>query len=81
MRRMYLLALLALAFSAGCTRPPYASPGKELIDVEYDYTDCYSKAALAANTPPYPDCPQNVVDKETDACMTERGYQHHWRLF
>jgi hypothetical protein len=81
MRSMFLLVLLALTVSAGCTRTPYSSPGKDLGAVDDDYTDCYSQAALTANTPPFPDSPLRVVDREADACMTGRGYQSQFRLF
>jgi hypothetical protein len=63
--------------ASGCTNPPYSSPGKELDAVNNDFTDCYTQASLKANTPPYPDSPLRVVDKETDACMQARGYKGH----
>ena len=80
MRRIIPLLLLALALAAGCTRPPYAKPGAELTAVENDYTDCYSKASLDVNTPPFPDRPLTVVDQDADACMKERGYVPKIRL-
>ena len=81
MRRFIPLLLLALALAAGCTRPPYAKPGAELSAVEDDYTDCYSQASLAVNTPPFPDRPLSVVDSDADACMKERGYASKIRMF
>jgi len=81
MRQFIALALLTIVLSLGCTRPPYSSQGKELAAVDADFTDCFTLAALAANTPPYPDAPLRVVDQKTDGCMTERGYQKHLRLF
>lgn len=81
MRQAFFLTLLALVLASGCTRPPYSNPGKDLSDVDNDYTDCYTLAALTANTPPYPDHPLRVVDQQADTCMTSRGYQKHFRLF
>jgi len=81
MRRIFLLVLFALTLAAGCTRPPYSSPGKDLATVEDDYTDCFSKASLSVNTPPFPDGPIRERDTQTDACMKEKGYQSHMRLF
>ena len=80
-RAIFLLALLALVMASGCTRPPYSSPGKDLDAINNDYSDCYSRAALTANTPPYPEYPLSLVDHEATACMTDRGYQSHFRLF
>jgi len=76
MRRIAFLALLSLVVAAGCTRAPYSSPSKDLDAVNMDYSDCYSQAALTANTPPFPDSPLRVVDREADTCMTARGYQY-----
>ena len=81
MRPVLLLALLALTLATGCTRPPYTGPGKDLAAVENDHTDCYSRAVLAVNTPPYPDRPLWAVDRECDACMAARGYQKQFRPF
>lgn len=81
MRQAVLLILLALVVASGCTRPPYSGPDKTLDAVENDFADCYSVAALQANTPPYPDSPLRAVDRETDACMQARGYTGHLRLF
>ncbi len=81
MRRIPLLILFVLTLAAGCTRPPYSSPGKDLAAVEDDYTDCFSKASLTVNTPPFPDRPIKERCVQTDACMQERGYKHHFRLF
>jgi len=81
MRRIVSLLLLSLALAAGCTRPPYAKPGTELSAVEDDYTDCYSNASLAVNTPPFPDRPLTQVDRDADACMKERGYVSKIRVF
>jgi len=81
MRGIFLLILLTLTVAAGCTRPPYSSPNKDLDAINNDYTDCYSHAALTTNTPPFPDHPLQVVDRDADACMTARGYQPHLRLF
>ena len=78
-RIVLLLALLA-SLAAGCTKPPYASPGKDLAVVEEDYTDCFTKASLSVNTPPFPDSPVAQSDKDTDACMKERGYTPHMRF-
>jgi len=80
MRRVIPLLFLALVMAAGCTRPPYAKPGVELTAVEDDYTDCYSKASLDVNTPPFPDRPLTVVDQDADACMKARGYVPKMRL-
>lgn len=80
MRQAVLLVLLALAVACGCTRPPYSSPNKDLTAVDKDFADCYSQAALTANTPPYPDSPISKVHEETDTCMTGRGYQGQLRL-
>jgi hypothetical protein len=76
MRRIVMLALLTLIMAAGCTRAPYSSPSKDVGTVDMDYTDCYSQAALTANTPPFPDSPLRVVDNEADTCMKARGYQY-----
>ena len=82
MRRIYPLLFLALVLATtGCTRPPYAKSGAELSAVEDDYTDCYSKASLAVNTPPFPDRPLTEVDVDADACMKERGYAAKIRMF
>lgn len=81
MRRIFPLLLLAALAAAGCTRPPYTAPGKDLAEVNNDYTDCFTKASLTVNTPPFPDAPLAQADKDSDACMTERGYQRHWQLF
>jgi len=81
MRRVFLWALLIGFLGMGCTRPPYSSQGKELAAVEADYTDCYTLASLATNTPPYPNSPLWEVDRQTATCMTGRGYQKHFRLF
>ena len=81
MRLASFILLSALVLTAGCTTPPYSKPGQELAATEADYTDCYSQASLTANTPPFPDAPLSVVRAETDACMTQRGYQRHLRLF
>lgn len=81
MRRIVPLLLLALALATGCTRPPYAKPGVELSAVEEDYTDCYSNASLAVNTPPFPDRPLTQVDIDADACMKARGYVSKIRLY
>lgn len=80
MRQAVLLVLLVLAVTCGCTRPPYSSPDKDLAAVENDFTDCYSRATLTANTPPYPDSPISVVHDETDTCMTGREYHRQLRL-
>jgi len=79
--RLIRLLLPALILTAGCTSPPYSKPGQELAPIDADYTDCYTQASLTANTPPFPDAPLRVVDKEADACMKGRGYQQHFRLF
>ncbi|EHJ46924.1 hypothetical protein DFW101_0908 [Solidesulfovibrio carbinoliphilus subsp. oakridgensis] len=81
MRRILFLILCVLALASGCTRPPYSSPGKDLATVEDDYTDCFSKASLTVNTPPFPDSPLRERDTLTDDCMRERGYNSHFRLF
>lgn len=81
MRRFVPLLLLALSLAAGCTRPPFAKPGAELSALEGDYTDCYSKASLLVNTPPFPDRPLSVVDSDADACMQERGYAPKIQMF
>ncbi|WP_300156026.1 hypothetical protein [Solidesulfovibrio sp.] len=81
MRRTAFVALLLASVACGCTRPPYSSPGKDLAVMEEDYTDCFTKASLTVNTPPFPDSPLRQADKDTDACMLERGYQRHLRLF
>lgn len=81
MRRIIPLLLLSLALATACTRAPYAKPGAELSAVEDDYTDCYSKASLAVNTPPFPDRPLTQVDREADTCMKERGYASKIRIF
>lgn len=80
MRRILPLLILALALASGCTRPPYAKPDAALPAVEDDYTDCYSKASLDVNTPPFPDRPLTVVDQDADACMKARGYEYKMRL-
>ncbi|WP_029461172.1 hypothetical protein [Solidesulfovibrio alcoholivorans] len=80
MRRTVLLLALLVSLAAGCTKPPYASPGKDLAVLEEDYTDCFTKASLTVNTPPFPDSPLAQADKDTDACMKERGYTQHLRL-
>ena len=80
MRRIMLLLALLVSLAAGCTKPPYASPGKDLAVMEEDYTDCFTKTSLAVNTPPFPDSPLAQTDKDTDACMKERGYTRHLRL-
>lgn len=81
MRSVIPTVLLVLALASGCTRPPYSDPGKDLAAVDADFTDCYSRASLTANTPPFPDSPLRAVDSEADACMKARGYQEHFRLF
>ena len=80
MRRTVFALLVVVGLAAGCTRPPYSKPGTELVTVENDYTDCFTKASLNVNTPPFPDSPIGQRDKDTDACMKERGYQYHLRL-
>ncbi|MGD9610966.1 MAG: hypothetical protein AB7U59_16295 [Desulfovibrionaceae bacterium] len=81
MRQLLFLVLLTLAVAAGCTRPPYTAPGKDLASLENDHTDCYTRAVLKVNTPPYPDHSLWDVDRECDACMAARGYQKHFRPF
>jgi len=81
MRRVFFLALLTVILGMGCTRPPYSSPSKDLAAVDADFTDCYTLASLATNTPPYPNAPLWEVDRQADACMTTKGYQKHFRLF
>lgn len=81
MRRIPLLFLCLLTLAMGCTRPPYSSPGKDLATMEDDYTDCFSKASLSVNTPPFPDNAIRERGVQTDDCMRERGYQSHFRLF
>jgi hypothetical protein len=81
MRQVLLVALLALTVAAGCTSPPYTGPGKDLATLENDHTDCYSQAALTANTPPYPAYPLREVDRQCDTCMDGRGYQKQFRPF
>ncbi len=80
MRRILLLLALLVSLAAGCTKPPYASPGKDLAAVEEDYTDCFTKASLSVNTPPFPGNPVAQSDKDADACMKERGYTPHMRF-
>jgi len=71
-----LLVLAAAAFLfAGCTKPPYYGPDKTESQVMADYTDCYSKASLEANTPPYPDDVKSATTDKTNECMTSRGYK------
>lgn len=81
MRRIVPLLLFLGVVAAGCTRPPYAAPGKDLTAVNEDYTDCFTKASLTVHTPPFPSSPVSQADKDTRACMEERGYQHHWQPF
>lgn len=81
MRHLIFLALLTALLSTACTRPPYSSQGKDLADVDADFTDCYTQASLTANTPPYPDSPLRAVDSKADDCMASRGYQKHFRIF
>ncbi|MEA4857010.1 MAG: hypothetical protein AAGU21_00110 [Solidesulfovibrio sp.] len=81
MRRILPLLVLLVSVAAGCTRPPYAAPGKDLTAVNEDYTDCFTEASLTVNTPPFPAAPLRQRDKETDACMVERGYTWQWLVF
>ncbi len=75
MRHLPLAVLFSvLLLAAGCTKPPYRAPDKSLADVANDYTDCYSHAALVANTPPYPENSSRVISEYTDQCMKSRGY-------
>ncbi len=75
MRALPLAVLFAAAMVlAGCTQPPYRAADKSLAERNGDYTDCYTQAALTANTPPYPDSPTRLVSEQTDQCMKARGY-------
>ncbi|MFU2208957.1 hypothetical protein [Solidesulfovibrio sp. C21] len=81
MRSTILAFLVIFGLIAGCTRAPYSKPGVEQATVENDYSDCFSKASLEVNTPPFPDSPIGQRKQDTDACMKERGYQGHLQMF
>ncbi|EFL51436.1 conserved hypothetical protein [Solidesulfovibrio fructosivorans JJ]] len=81
MRPTILAFLVFFALAAGCTRAPYSKAGVEQATVENDYSDCFSKASLAVNTPPFPESPIGQRKLDTDACMKERGYQGLLQLF
>lgn len=73
-RHLIIACCLAILAAAGCTKPPYTAPDKDLAQLNGDYTDCYSQASLVANTPPYPDNIPRTITEQTDACMKSRGY-------
>lgn len=81
MRRTVITLLCVVGLFVGCTRPPYSKPDTELATVENDYTDCFSKASLAVNTPPFPQSPISQREQDTGTCMGERGYQKHFQLY
>lgn len=80
MYRAVALAVLILALSGlACTKTPYR--GGDQAQVDADYNDCYSLAALKANTPPYPSSVSAAVESEADACMKARGHSPAYLRF
>ncbi len=71
----FALIVAAAVLIAGCSSIPYSAKDKSQEQTMADFTDCYSKADLEANTPPYPADVKAAVSDKTNACMAERGYK------
>ncbi|WP_034642593.1 hypothetical protein [Desulfovibrio inopinatus] len=76
MPRIIVATLLVSAcLVLGCTKPQFSNGQNNMAQTEADYTDCYSKAALDAFTPPYPEDAGLKITDDSTACMEARGYE------